>query len=107
MIACGGSRGANGADDLTLAHSLICFNSALIQVQILCYVFLAVLYKDVVAVSFAVACFRYTAITCSKNGCSARRGIVGAAMRSCGFINWVHASRIEVRANASEVQRCH
>src|SRR6056300_1488434 len=107
MIARGGSRGANGADDLTLAHPLICFNVALVKVQILCYVFLAVLYKDVVAISFAVSCFRHTAITCRKNGCSARRGIVGTAMWSCGFINWVHASRIEVRANASEVQRCH
>ena len=68
---------------------------------------LPVLNEHIVAVWTGVACFGHAPVARRINRGAAGCGVVGAAMRTLGFINRMQAIWVEVRADAGEIQRCH
>ena len=67
---------------------------------------LPVLNKHIVTVWPGVARLSHSPVARRINWGAAGSGVVGAAMRSLGFINWMQAVWVEIRADTGEIQRC-
>src|SRR5690606_35374067 len=99
------TSGAYSANDLALFDSTARFHCTPMKVKIFGLHLGAVLDDNIVAISFGIARRDDLAIPGGPYWCAAISRIIGAAMRPNGFSDGVKTAGIEIRANATEIQR--
>ena len=74
------------------------------QVQIVRLKLFAMLNKNIIAVGPRIARLNDASVARGVNRSAARSRIIGTAMGSLGFVDGVQSIRVEVRADAREIQ---